>query len=125
MYMIAVLEEGTRGDLFTYIKRGRKTRQQLKSLFKTQDYHLVSVLFTTDKRLFSKKELKVRLAELRRYMDTNPREGDTYVYTLVNAVGRSVQRCLELDIEVTDELAIQCHTFYSGYTFCNSERYGL
>ena len=90
----------------------------------SQGYKVDSILATSDRGMFYKYALKARLAELRAYvqygnelMESLTSEEvkkstrqllNEYEETLILKVSRLAKRCMRRDIEVTDELALQC-----------------
>lgn len=96
-------------------------------------YKLVRCIITTDERVYHKARLEACLLELRSVVDYHNRyiaehmgflPDDVIVETqrlqrafeetLMQRVAHRVARCLNRDIEVTDELALNCFNFAQG-----------
>lgn len=125
MYMIALLVN----DFGEYERIARsqisdRLRNRIKDLY-SDGYVLVECLYTTDTKLYHKKRLQVELFMLREYCKTSQELVDrvelpvvkmetlqlveSYQGMLMRRVARAVRHCLLEDVEVTDELAIQCY----------------
>lgn len=97
-------------------------------LYEAMGYNLDSCIITNDKDIYIRSKLKARVLELREYtkmIEAYEKEHDLsdlmcqltlklmreHEETIMRQVSICVTRCLLRDIEVTDELAIQCYNF--------------
>ena len=95
-------------------------------LYEAMGFKFEGCVVTSDKDIFIKAKLKARLLELREYtktIETYEKEHDLenlickltvqlmreHEETIMRQVAICVSRCIFRDIEVTDELAIQCY----------------
>ena len=126
MFYVEVLTKGAEVEVIT-LRQGSTLSeidmQWAKDLL-SQGYKVDSILATSDRGMFYKYALKARLAELRAYvqygnelMNSLTSEEvkkstrqllNEHEETLILNVARLAKRCMRRDIEVTDELALQC-----------------
>ena len=126
MFYVEVLTKGAEVEVIT-IRRGSSSaemKMQLEKDLLSSGYKVDSLIATNDRGMFYKYALKARLAELRAYvqygnelMNSLTSEEvkkstrqllNEHEETLMLNVSRLAKRCMEIDIEVTDELALQC-----------------
>ena len=126
MFYVEVLTKGAEVEVITF--RQDSTLSEMKMQWEKDllslGYKVDSLLVTNDKGMFYKYALKARLAELRAYvqygnelMESLTSEEvkkstrqllNEHEETLILSVARLAKRCMRRDIEVTDELALQC-----------------
>ena len=126
MFYVEVLTNGAEVEVITFRQGSTMSEMNMqweKDLL-SRGYKVNSLIATTDRGMFYKYALKARLAELRAYvqygnelMESLTSEEvkkstrqllDEYEETLILKVARLAKRCMRRDIEVTDELALQC-----------------
>ena len=126
MFYVEVLTKGAEVEVIT-LRQGSTLSEidmQWEKDLLSQGYKVDSILATSDRGMFYKYALKARLAELRAYvqygnelMDSITSEKvkketrqllNEHEETLMLNVARLTKRCIRRDIEVTDELALQC-----------------
>lgn len=126
MFYVEVLTKGAEVEVIT-IRRGSSSaemKMQLEKDLLSSGYKVDSLIATNDRGMFYKYALKARLAELKAYvqygnelMNSLTSEEvkkstrqllNEHEETLMLNVSRLAKRCMERDIEVTDELALQC-----------------
>ena len=129
MFYVEVLTKGAEVEVIT-IRRGSSSaemKMQLEKDLLSSGYKVDSLIATNDRGMFYKYALKARLAELRAYvqygnelMNSLTSEEvkkstrqllNEHEETLMLNVSRLAKRCMEIDIEVTDELALQCSDY--------------
>ena len=127
MFYVEVLTKGAEVEVIT-LRQGStlsEMNMQWEKDLLSRGYKVNSLIATTDRGMFYKYSLKARLAELRAYV----RYGNELIEssitseevkketrqllneheeTLILNVSRLTKRCITRDIEVTDELALQC-----------------
>ena len=126
MYYVEVLTKGVEVEVITF--RQGSTLSELKMQWEkdllSRGYKVNSILATSDKGMYYKYSLKARLAELRAYVQygnelmksltseevrkSTRQLLNEHEETLILNVARLAKRCMRKDIEVTDELALQC-----------------
>ena len=126
MFYVEVLTKGAEVEVIT--SRQGSTMLEMNMQWEkdllSRGYKVNSLIATTDRGMFYKYALKARLAELRAYvqygnelMESLTSEEvkkstrqllNEYEETLILKVSRLAKRCMRRDIEVTDELALQC-----------------
>ena len=126
MYYVEVLTKGVEVEVITF--RQGSTLSELKMQWEkdllSRGYKVNSILATSDKGMYYKYSLKARLAELRAYVQYGNELIDSitseevkketrqllneYEETLMLNIARLTKWCIRRDIEVTDELALQC-----------------
>ena len=126
MFYVEVLTKGAEVEVIT-LRQGStlsEMNMQWEKDLLSRGYKVNSLIATTDRGMFYKYALKARLVELRAYvqygnelMESLTSEEvkkstrqllDEYEETLILRVARLAKRCMRRDIEVTDELALQC-----------------
>ena len=126
MFYVEVLTKGAEVEVIT-LRQGStlsEMNMQWEKDLLSRGYKVNSLIATTDRGMFYKYSLKARLAELRAYvqygnelMESLTSEEvkkstrqllDEHEETLILSVARLAKRCMRRDIEVTDELALQC-----------------
>ena len=126
MFYVEVLTKGAEVEVITFRQGSTMSEMNMqweKDLL-SRGYKVNSLIATTDRGMFYKYALKARLLELRAYvqygnelMESLTSEEvkkstrqllDEYEETLILKVARLARRCMRKDIEVTDELALQC-----------------
>ena len=126
MFYVEVLTKGAEVEVIT-LRQGStlsEMNMQWEKDLLSRGYKVNSLIATTDRGMFYKYALKARLVELRAYvqygnelMESLTSEEvkkstrqllDEYEETLILKVARLARRCMRRDIEVTDELALQC-----------------
>ena len=126
MFYVEVLTKGAEVEVITFRQGSTMSEMNMqweKDLL-SRGYKVNSLIATTDRGMFYKYSLKARLAELRAYvqygnelMESLTSEEvkkstrqllNEYEETLILKVSRLAKRCMRRDIEVTDELALQC-----------------
>lgn len=112
MYLVAIYKDNE-GVCSTLNYRNTKEKDaELKvdeMYLKQLGYKLVSCVFTSDRTIYLKTKLKARLTELRSLKS----DIDYYGYDecLMKQIGLLVNRLQRLEVEITDELALQCKDF--------------
>ena len=142
MFYVEVLTKGAEVEVITFIQGSimseLKMRQEKDLL--SLGYKVNSLIATNDRGMFYKYSLKARLAELRAYvqygnelMDSITSEKvkketrqllNEHEETLMLNVARLTKGCIIRDIEVTDELALQCLDYKEVIFARDSERVG-
>ena len=126
MFYVEVLTKGAEVEVIT-LRQGStlsEMNMQWEKDLLSSGYKVNSLVATTDRGMFYKYALKARLAELRAYvqygnelMESLTSEEvrkstrqllNEHEETLILNVARLARRCMRKDIEVTDELALQC-----------------
>ena len=126
MFYVEVLTKGAEVEVIT-LRQGStmsEMNMQWEKDLLSQGYKVDSILATSDRGMFYKYALKARLVELRAYvqygnelMESLTSEEvkkstrqllNEHEETLILKVARLAKRCMRRDIEVTDELALQC-----------------
>ena len=126
MFYVEVLTKGAEVEVIT-LRQGStlsEMNMQWEKDLLSRGYKVNSLIATTDRGMFYKYALKARLVELRAYvqygnelMESLTSEEvkkstrqllNEYEETLILKVSRLAKRCMRRDIEVTDELALQC-----------------
>lgn len=126
MFYVEVLTKGAEVEVIT-LRQGStmsEMNMQWEKDLLSRGYKVNSLIATTDRGMFYKYALKARLVELRAYvqygnelMESLTSEEvkkstrqllDEHEETLILKVARLAKRCMRRDIEVTDELALQC-----------------
>ena len=126
MFYVEVLTKGAEVEVITFRQGSTMSEMNMqweKDLL-SRGYKVNSLIATTDRGMFYKYALKARLVELRAYvqygnelMESLTSEEvkkstrqllNEYEETLILKVARLAKRCMRRDIEVTDELALQC-----------------
>ena len=126
MYYVEVLTKGAEVEVITFRQGSSlsEMKMQWEKDLLSLGYKVDSLLATSDRGMFYKYALKARLAELRAYvqygnelMESLTSEEvkkstrqllNEHEETLMLNVARLTKRCMRRDIEVTDELALQC-----------------
>ena len=126
MFYVEVLTKGAEVEVITFRQGSTMSEMNMqweKDLL-SRGYKVNSLIATTDRGTFYKYALKARLVELRAYvqygnelMESLTSEEvkkstrqllNEHEETLILNVARLAKRCMRRDIEVTDELALQC-----------------
>ena len=126
MFYVEVLTKGAEVEVIT-LRQGStlsEMNMQWEKDLLSRGYKVNSLIATTDRGMFYKYSLKARLVELRAYvqygnelMESLTSEEvkkstrqllNEHEETLMLNVSRLTKRCMRRDIEVTDELALQC-----------------
>ena len=126
MFYVEVLTKGAEVEVITFRQGSTMSEMNMqweKDLL-SRGYKVNSLIATTDRGMFYKYALKARLVELRAYvqygnelMNSLTSEEvkkstrqllNEHEETLILNVSRLTKRCITRDIEVTDELALQC-----------------
>lgn len=126
MFYVEVLTKGAEVEVIT-LRQGStlsEMNMQWEKDLLSRGYKVNSLIATTDRGMFYKYALKARLVELRAYvqygnelMESLTSEEvkkstrqllNEHEETLILNVARLARRCMRKDIEVTDELALQC-----------------
>ena len=126
MFYVEVLTKGAEVEVITFRQGSMlsEMKMQWEKDLLSLGYKVDSLIATNDRGMFYKYALKARLAELRAYvqngnelMNSLTSEEikkstrqllDEHEETLMLNVSRLTKRCMRRDIEVTDELALQC-----------------
>ena len=125
IYSVAVFRRGNEIEVMTVRGVPKERHKEQETMLLSDGYKLDSMVAMTDRNLFNKYHLKARLKELRTYVkqseeylstikDEEVREesracfNDYVENVLMAKIARLTRRCLENEIEVTDELALQC-----------------
>ena len=142
MFYVEVLTKGAEVEVITFRQGSTMSEMNIqweKDLL-SRGYKVNSLIATTDRGMFYKYALKARLVELRAYvqygnelMDSITSEKvkketrqllNEHEETLMLNVARLTKRCIRRDIEVTDELALQCLDYKEVIFARDSERVG-
>ena len=126
MFYVEVLTKGAEVEVITFRQGSTMSEMNMqweKDLL-SRGYKVNSLIATNDKGMFYKYSLKARLAELRAYVQygnelmksltseevkkSTRQLLNEHEETLMLNVARLTKRCMRRDIEVTDELALQC-----------------
>ena len=126
MFYVEVLTKGAEVEVITFRQGSTMSEMNMqweKDLL-SRGYKVNSLIATTDRGTFYKYALKARLAELRAYVQygnelmksltseevkkSTRQLLNEHEETLILNVARLAKRCMRRDIEVTDELALQC-----------------
>ena len=126
MFYVEVLTKGAEVEVITFRQGSTMSEMNMqweKDLL-SRGYKVNSLIATTDRGMFYKYALKARLAELRAYVQngnelmksltseevkkSTRQLLNEHEETLILKVSRLAKRCMRRDIEVTDELALQC-----------------
>lgn len=126
MFYVEVLTKGAEVEVITFRQGSTMSEMNMqweKDLL-SRGYKVNSLIATTDRGMFYKYALKARLVELRAYVQygnelmksltseevkkSTRQLLNEYEETLILKVSRLAKRCMRRDIEVTDELALQC-----------------
>ena len=126
MFYVEVLTKGAEVEVITFRQGSTMSEMNMqweKDLL-SRGYKVNSLIATTDRGMFYKYALKARLAELRAYVQygnelmksltseevkkSTRQLLNEHEETLILNVSRLAKRCMRRDIEVTDELALQC-----------------
>ena len=126
MFYVEVLTKGAEVEVITFRQGSTMSEMNMqweKDLL-SRGYKVNSLIATSDKGMFYKYALKARLAELRAYVQngnelmksltseevkkSTRQLLNEHEETLMLNVARLTKRCMRRDIEVTDELALQC-----------------
>ena len=126
MFYVEVLTKGAEVEVITFRQGSSlsESKMQWEKDLLSLGYKVNSLIATSDKGMFYKYALKARLVELRAYvqygnelMNSLTSEEvkkstrqllNEHEETLMLNVARLTKRCMRRDIEVTDELALQC-----------------
>ena len=142
MFYVEVLTKGAEVEVIT-LRQGStlsEMNMQWEKDLLSRGYKVNSLIATTDRGMFYKYALKARLVELRAYVQygnelmksltseevkkSTRQLLDEYEETLILKVARLAKRCMRRDIEVTDELALQCLDYKEVIFARDSERVG-
>ena len=126
MFYVEVLTKGAEVEVITFRQGSTMSEMNMqweKDLL-SRGYKVNSLIATTDRGTFYKYALKARLVELRAYVQygnelmksltseevkkSTRQLLNEHEETLILNVARLAKRCMRRDIEVTDELALQC-----------------
>ena len=126
MFYVEVLTKGAEVEVITFRQGSTMSEMNMqweKDLL-SRGYKVNSLIATTDRGTFYKYALKARLVELRAYVQygnelmksltseevkkSTRQLLNEHEETLILSVARLAKRCMRRDIEVTDELALQC-----------------
>ena len=126
MFYVEVLTKGAEVEVITFRQGSTMSEMNMqweKDLL-SRGYKVNSLIATTDRGMFYKYSLKARLVELRAYVQygnelmksltseevkkSTRQLLNEHEETLILSVARLAKRCMRRDIEVTDELALQC-----------------
>ena len=126
MFYVEVLTKGAEVEVITFRQGSTMSEMNMqweKDLL-SRGYKVNSLIATTDRGMFYKYALKARLVELRAYVQygnelmksltseevkkSTRQLLNEHEETLILNVARLAKRCMRRDIEVTDELALQC-----------------
>ena len=126
MFYVEVLTKGAEVEVIT-LRQGStlsESKMQWEKDLLSRGYKVNSLIATTDRGTFYKYALKARLVELRAYVQygnelmksltseevrkSTRQLLNEHEETLILNVARLAKRCMRRDIEVTDELALQC-----------------
>ena len=126
MFYVEVLTKGAEVEVIT-LRQGStmsEMNMQWEKDLLSRGYKVNSLIATTDRGMFYKYALKARLVELRAYVQygnelmksltseevrkSTRQLLNEHEETLMLNVSRLTKRCMIRDIEVTDELALQC-----------------
>ena len=126
MFYVEVLTKGAEVEVITFRKGSilSESKMQWEKDLLSRGYKVDSILATSDRGMFYKYALRARLLELRAYVQygnelmksitseevkkSTRQLLNEYEETLILKVSRLAKRCMRRDIEVTDELALQC-----------------
>ena len=142
MFYVEVLTKGAEVEVITFRQGSTMSEMNMqweKDLL-SRGYKVNSLIATTDRGMFYKYALKARLVELRAYvqygnelMESLTSEEvrkstrqllNEHEETLILKVARLTRRCMRRDIEVTDELALQCLDYRETMFARDSEMVG-
>ena len=142
MFYVEVLTKGAEVEVITF-RHGSslsEMKMQWEKDLLSLGYKVDSLIATNDRGMFYKYALKARLAELRAYvqygnelMNSLTSEEvkkstrqllNEHEETLMLNVSRLTKRCMRRDIEVTDELALQCLDYRETIFASDSELVG-
>ena len=142
MFYVEVLTKGAEVEVIT-LRQGStlsEMNMQWEKDLLSRGYKVNSLIATTDRGMFYKYALKARLVELRAYvqygnelMESITSEEvrkstrqllNEHEETLILNVARLAKRCMRRDIEVTDELALQCLDYRETTLARDSEMVG-
>ena len=142
MFYVEVLTKGAEVEVITFRQGSTMSEMNMqweKDLL-SRGYKVNSLIATTDRGMFYKYALKARLVELRAYvqygnelMESLTSEEvkkstrqllNEHEETLILNVARLARRCMRKDIEVTDELALQCLDYREAMFARDSEIVG-
>ena len=142
MFYVEVLTKGAEVEVITFRQGSTMSEMNMqweKDLL-SRGYKVNSLIATTDRGMFYKYALKARLAELRAYVQygnelmksltseevkkSTRHLLNEYEETLILKVSRLAKRCMRRDIEVTDELALQCLDYRETMFARDSEMVG-
>ena len=126
MFYVEVLTKGAEVEVITFRQGSTMSEMNMqweKDLL-SRGYKVNSLIATSDRGMFYKYALKARLVELRAYVQygnelmksltseevkkSTRQLLNEHEETLILNVARLAKRCMRRDIEVTDELALQC-----------------
>ena len=126
MFYVEVLTKGAEVEVITFRQGSTMSEMNMqweKDLL-SRGYKVNSLIATSDRGMFYKYALKARLVELRAYVQygnelmksltseevkkSTRQLLNEHEETLILNVARLARRCMRRDIEVTDELALQC-----------------
>ena len=126
MFYVEVLTKGAEVEVITFRQGSTMSEMNMqweKDLL-SRGYKVNSLIATSDRGMFYKYALKARLVELRAYVQygnelmksltseevkkSTRQLLNEHEETLMVNVARLTKRCMRRDIEVTDELALQC-----------------
>ena len=126
MFYVEVLTKGAEVEVITFRQGSTlsEMNMQMEKDLLSRGYKVNSLIATTDRGMFYKYALKARLVELRAYVQygnelmksltseevkkSTRQLLNEHEETLILNVARLAKRCMRRDIEVTDELALQC-----------------
>ena len=126
MFYVEVLTKGAEVEVITFRQGSTlsEMKMQLEKDLLSSGYKVDSLIATNDIGMFYKYALKARLAELRAYVQngnelmksltseevkkSTRQLLNEYEETLMLNIARLTKWCIRRDIEVTDELALQC-----------------
>ena len=126
MFYVEVLTKGAEVEVITFRQGSTMSEMnmQWEKDLRSRGYRVNSLIATTDRGMFYKYALKARLVELRAYVQygnelmksltseevkkSTRQLLNEHEETLILNVARLAKRCMRRDIEVTDELALQC-----------------
>ena len=142
MFYVEVLTKGAEVEVITFRQGSTlsEMNMQWEKDLRSRGYKVNSLIATTDRGMFYKYALKARLVELRAYvqygnelMESLTSEEvkkstrqllNEHEETLILSVARLARRCMRRDIEVTDELALQCLDYRETTLARDSEMVG-
>ena len=106
MYTVALFYSNLTGEYYVYTENKTEINKEEIENLESLGYRLESCIITTNKLVALKARLKAKIHELRSLKPDVDYLG--YDTALINQIGIITSRLLSNDVEVTDEIALQC-----------------